>query len=36
MPSRYSAYLHWMNQTARAAAVEPELLELTLFSHQGS
>lgn len=30
-PYRYSVYLHWMNQTAAACGVTPELLELTLF-----
>lgn len=34
-PYRYSVYLHWMNQTARAAGVEPELLELALFQPPG-
>jgi len=34
-PYRYSVYLRWMTQTARAAGVEPELLELTLFQPPG-
>ena len=35
-PYRYSVYLHWMNHTAQAIGVEPELLELTLFQPPGS
>jgi hypothetical protein len=31
-PYRYAVYLHWMRQTARATEVEPDVLELTLFS----
>jgi hypothetical protein len=34
-PYRYAVYLHWMAQTAQAAGVEPELLELTLFKPPG-
>jgi hypothetical protein len=34
-PYRYSVYLHWMNQTAQAVGVEPDLLELTLFQPPG-
>ena len=34
-PYRYPVCLHWMTQTARAAGVEPELLELTLFQPPG-
>ncbi|MGW4948390.1 8-oxoguanine DNA glycosylase OGG fold protein [Actinoplanes sp. NPDC004185] len=30
-PYRYAVYLHWMHQTAHRLAVEPDLLELTLF-----
>jgi Putative 8-oxoguanine DNA glycosylase OGG-like protein len=30
-PYRYAVYLHWMGQSARAAGVEPEILEFTLF-----
>jgi len=35
-PYRYAVYLHWMTQTARAAGVAPDLLELTLFQPPGS
>jgi hypothetical protein len=34
-PYRYSVYIHWMTQTARAVGAEPELLELTLFQPPG-
>jgi hypothetical protein len=34
-PYRCPVYLHWMNQTARAAGVKPELLELALFQPPG-
>ena len=30
-PYRYAVYLHWMHRTAERLAVEPDLLELTLF-----
>ena len=34
-PYRYSVYLYWMTQTARAVGAEPDLLELTLFQPPG-
>lgn len=34
-PYRYAVYLHWMRQTANAAGVEPDLLELMLFQPPG-
>jgi hypothetical protein len=30
-PYRYCVYLHWMEQTAQAAGVQPDMLEVTLF-----
>ncbi len=34
-PYRYAVYLQWMRQTAAAAGVEPELLEITIFQPPG-
>lgn len=34
-PYRYAVYVHWMRQTAEAVSVNPQLLELTLFSPPG-